>query len=163
MFLAPFPSEPARPHAPSCFQMGTRTAHGAMLGTECRCWEMAGAQGADPSVLRPCHGLIKGVILPPAIYLIPQRIGSTAQGPSVRECWTRHICWNLGRATPARTGLCQKDPQSKKESELASNFKAIWRVLIGQICCSCCGFFPDPRGGENIWGKEEGVGEGVSD
>lgn len=111
----------------------------------------AGSSRGMSSSTLPC-GAALSLLPPPEIHLIPQRIGSTARGPSGRESWTRRICWSLGRAAPARAGLCQKDPQSQTEAELASNFKAVWRTLIVQIHCSRCGSLPNPRG-EGIFGE----------
>lgn len=139
--------------------MGTGTTHWTVLGTEN--WKIAGARDADRPLL--WHGTIpwtpqgdcpppsSTVGLPspspfphPTIYLIPWRIGSMAQGPSGRESWTCYICWSLGRAAPAHTGLYQKYLQILTEAELVSNFKAIWRALIVQTHCFCCDSLPNP-------------------
>lgn len=152
MFLAPFPSKTAHPHTSSASRWVPVPLNGL-------CWELVGAcHGLVWSCCSTgqCQGLIQGPVLlyhpplwgcplpPPPIYLIPWRIGSTAWGPSGRGSWTRCICWSLGRAAPALAGLCQKDPQSQTEVELASNFKAVWSGLVVLIHSSHCGSHPNP-------------------
>lgn len=167
MFLAPFPSKTAHPHTSSASRWVPVPLHGLCWELRInagRWWEPAmdwsgsavaqgnarGSSGGLSSTTLPCGAALS--LLPP-IYLIPWRIGSTAWGPSGRGSWTRCICWSLGRAAPALAGLCQKDPQSQTEVELASNFKAVWSALVALIHSSHCGSHPNP------W--EEGIfGEG---
>lgn len=149
--------------------MGTSTIPWAVLGIKNQCWEVVGACHAliwFCCGTGQCQGLIQGPVLlyhpplwgwplppPPTIYLIPWRIGSTAWGPAGRGSWTRCMCWSLGRAAPALAGLCQKDPESQTEVELASNFKAVWSVLVVLIHSSHCGSYPNPWG-EGIFREE---------
>lgn len=153
--------------------MGTGTMQWAVLGAKNQCWEVVGACHGPvwfSYSAGQCQGLIQRPVLlyhpplwdcplpPPTTYLIPWRIGSTAWGPSGRGSWARCISWSLGRAAPALAGLCQKDPQSQTEVELASNFKAVWSALVVLIHSSHCGSHPNPWG-EGVFGegkKEKG-------
>lgn len=139
--------------------MGTSTTQWAVLEAKNQCWEAVGACHGLVwfcCSTGQCQGLIQGPVLSTTtlpcgtalsllqpIYLIPWRIGSTAWGPSGRGSWTRGIGWSLGRATPALAGLCQKDPRSQTEVELASNFKAVWSALVVLIHSSHCGSHPN--------------------
>lgn len=155
MFLAPFPSKTARPHTSSASRWIPVPLNGLCwklrisAGTQ---WEpamdLSGSAVAQGNARGSSRGLSclppsPALSLLPPIYLIPWRIGSTAWGPSGRGSWTRCIGWSLGRATPALAGLCQKDPHSQTEVELASNLKAVWSALVVLIHSSHCGSHPN--------------------
>lgn len=160
MFLAPFPSKAAHPRAPSTSRWVPVPLARLCWELSRRCWEMAGGwsgsvpvprahQGACPPPPSPVGLPCPSPPPPPLLFNTQENWVNSSGGPRGGKAGHGTSAGASAERLLHAWGFARRIRRARQRQ----NFKALWRALIVQIPCSCCGSLPNPWG-EGIKARE---------